>query len=319
MKQLVLIGTFLLCGFTMLGLQLPKGQAQSNVQPQGRIAFTSTRIENKKQIYVMDADGKNQTALTTKGENWKPAFSRDGKKVAFVSNRDGNEEIYVMDFDGSNQQNVTKNPAYDGDPCFSPNGQKIAFHSNRDANIFQIYVMEITGKNPKKISTINTDEYGAAWTLGDQSSGSTVKPKIAYHQASTSNLMVMDEDGGNRRRLENGANASWSFDGSSITFWAEKNGKMNIFAMNGGGTGLRQITDGTTIQRDPCWSLDNNRIVFVSNAGGSYDIYSIDSKAEITPLLNAAGKPSWNDEGTKDKLLRLTDDAGSDFHPSCGR
>ena len=319
MKQLVLIGTFLLCGFTMLGLQLPKGQAQSNVQPQGRIAFTSTRIENKKQIYAMDADGKNQTALTTKGENWKPAFSRDGKKIAFVSNRDGNEEIYVMDSDGSNQQNVTKDPAYDGDPCFSPDGQKIAFHSNREDNKFQIYVIDITGRNPKRMSRSYTDDYGAAWTSGDQSSAGTSKGKIAFHQASNSSLNVMNEDGGNLRQLGNGANASWSPDGSRITFWAEKNGKMNIFAMNSSGTGLLQITDGTTIQRDPCWSLDGKRIVFVSNAGGSYDIYSIDANAGIIPLLNAEGKPSWNDAGTKDKLLRLTDDAGSDFHPSCGR
>jgi Tol biopolymer transport system component len=57
-----------------------------------------------------------------------------------------------------------------------------------------------------------------------------------------------------------------------------------------------QVTDGTTVQRDPSWSLDGQRIVFVSNAGGTYDIFSLDATASMHQLLNDAGEPAWKEK-----------------------
>jgi TolB protein len=49
-------------------------------------------------IWLMDATGKNAVNLTkAEGEDTSPAWSADGKKLAFVSARDGGSDIYVMD------------------------------------------------------------------------------------------------------------------------------------------------------------------------------------------------------------------------------
>jgi TolB protein len=68
----------------------------------------------------MNADGTGQTNLTKNvAGDWSPAWSPDGKKIAFVSQRDGNLEIYVMNADGTGQTRLTDNPAPDEYPAWS--------------------------------------------------------------------------------------------------------------------------------------------------------------------------------------------------------
>ncbi|MFQ5874860.1 MAG: TolB family protein, partial [Dehalococcoidia bacterium] len=50
----------------------------------------------------------------------RPAWSPDGTKIAFTSDRDGNWEIYVMDADGSNPRNLTNLPIGEYEPAWSP-------------------------------------------------------------------------------------------------------------------------------------------------------------------------------------------------------
>jgi dipeptidyl aminopeptidase/acylaminoacyl peptidase len=91
--------------------------------PDGRkVAFASTRDDPNPnncspcitEIYTVNADGAGLTRLTnTAGQNTKPVWSPDGTKIAFQTNRDGNQEIYSMNPDGSGQTNLTSNPAND--------------------------------------------------------------------------------------------------------------------------------------------------------------------------------------------------------------
>ena len=77
-----------------------------------------------------------------------PAWSPDGRRIAFHSKRDGNPEIYVMNADGSGVTRLTYNGARDLVTAWSPDGRRIAFYSNRDGGNWEIYVMNAAGEPP---------------------------------------------------------------------------------------------------------------------------------------------------------------------------
>jgi TolB protein len=69
----------------------------------------------------MDADGSDVTRLTNDpAEECCPNWSPDAFRIAFSSDRHGDEEIHVMDADGSNATRLTNNPAEDDNPAWSP-------------------------------------------------------------------------------------------------------------------------------------------------------------------------------------------------------
>ena len=64
------------------------------IDAQAQIAFVSKRDGNF-EIYVMDADGGNQRRLTNnRADDWSPSWSPDGKRIAFISDRDGHPRPY---------------------------------------------------------------------------------------------------------------------------------------------------------------------------------------------------------------------------------
>ena len=86
-------------------------------------------------------DGSDVIRLTDDpARDDSPAWSPDGRRIAFTSERDGNAETYLMNADGSNPVRLTDNPAWDLFPAWSPDGARIAFASDRDGNL-EIYLM----------------------------------------------------------------------------------------------------------------------------------------------------------------------------------
>ncbi|MCL5773828.1 MAG: hypothetical protein M1536_05550, partial [Firmicutes bacterium] len=185
------------------------------------IAFDSDRDGNL-EIYIMNADGTNQTRLTNNPRNdYLPSFSADGKKIAFTAVLAYGindlyvmiNDLYVMNSDGTGVVDITNTWVYNGYPRFSPVGSKIVFYSTRDRDV-----------NHDEIYTMNSDGTGVTRLTDTSGSGAT------------------------------NADASFSSDGSKIIFISTRDGVLyEIYTMNADGTNQKRLTNDLTEKRYPSW------------------------------------------------------------------
>ncbi len=213
-------------------------------------------------------------------------------KIAFTSNRDGNDEIYVMDGDGRNQRRVTVNLARDEYPAWSPDGKKIAFVSNRNnvnKDYGQIWVIDADGKNPIRL-TDGLVDWGPDWSPDGT--------KIVYdtvrvpedHNLAPGGITVMDADGNNKKVLRNrGYHPSWSPDGKRIVCVDDG----QIYVMDADGRNSEQLTHDVGFKRMPSWSHDGTLIAYLAN----HRIWVMDSNGKNERRLtniNSDEHPTWS-------------------------
>jgi Tol biopolymer transport system component len=241
----------------------------------------------------MNADGSSPTRLTNNTDyDAFPAWSPDGTKIAFTTDRDGDYEVYTMNADGTDQTNITNNTAVDWAPAWSPDGTKIAFATNRDGD-HEIYAMNADGTGQTRLTT-NTasDEEDPAWSPNGT--------KIAFvtNRANRNEIFTMNPDGSSQTNITNDSGdddwPAWSPDGTKIAFGTYRfpNSRWEIYRMNADGTDQTPLTNGSLDFR-PDWSPDGTKIVFESDNNGIH-VMNADG-TNPTPLTNNTtdGDPSW--------------------------
>jgi serine/threonine-protein kinase len=147
------------------------------------------------------------------------SISRDGKWLAFDSDRSGNFDIYTVRVEGGEAVRITKHPGNDFAPSWSPNGRELAFHSSRTTPR-RIYTIDADGNNERQVTHEGSDGFVPHWSPD----GNQIAYVTAYGADRGDVVIARQADGSwSRPRIiteptEDAAWPRWSPDGRSIAF-----------------------------------------------------------------------------------------------------
>ena len=258
-------------------------------------------------VAVAASSGAGDAAGSARVSYASPAWSPDGKRIAFVSDLDrksSNSDIYVAAADGTNVRRVTNEPRGKTSLTWSPDGKWIAYQS-------YAYVEEVSpdGKRHRRLTP-----YG-----GSQPAFSRSGRRIAYANGAGefyASIYVMRPDGSKKtlvarpRDRESLTQPTWSPNGSRLAFSVGTAADTNLIRpylaiiSQYRGRRTRYISGHLSLSTD--WSPDGRRILLVQSTrrGGGYSDFKVSALDLRTRRLRDLGQYAsytarWSPDGRR--------------------
>ena len=294
----------------------PGADFEPKWSPDGRLLAFLRISGSEIAIYTVPALGgpeRKLLSLGTKAEwgNFVPDldWSPDGKYIACLEKKSKQQpfSIFLISPETGVKRTLTSPAVPDiGDflPVFSPDSNRVAFLRNNSWLSCDIYLVSVTGGEPRRLTFDNSRAFCAGWTADGR--------EIIFSSTRAGgdfSLWRILASGGTPERLPVGGHwvpiAAISRQGTRLAY-VQWSGDWNIYRIEvSGSTGSGnlpiKLTPSTRLESAPQYSPDGKRIVYQSDRSGSNEIWMCDSDGshhvQVTFLNGFAGSPRWSPNG----------------------
>jgi len=258
------------------------------------IAFVSNGSGNK-EVYICEFDGYNpKKATNTKNITISPAWSSDGKWIAYTSYANGKPDLYIKNLKEKRGAVVSKK-GINASPAWIPGKFALAATLSFSGDS-EIYMLTGTGKIIKRLTY--------SWGIDVSPTWSPDGKKMAFvsKRSGTPQIYIKDLDSDRTQRLtflnRYNTQPNWSPKGNKIVYSAIKNGRSNIWVIGTDGSDPFQLTQNQGDNEAPTWSPDGSLIVFSSTREGPSRIYVMTAygtdQRRLLTLPGEQTEPEWS-------------------------
>ena len=263
-----------------------------------RIAYvTSTGVGNNINyaLMVADSDGVNpQTVVRSREPLLSPAWSPDGRKLAYVSFERGNSSIYIQEISTGAREVISSAKGINGAPSFSPDGSKLALTLSYGGNP-DIYVMNLASKEKLQLTKHFAIDTEPTWMPDGQSiiftSDRSGKPQLYQVSAAGGEATRVTFSG------EYNARATISYDGKHIAM-AQGAGNVYRIAVLDRTTGESKAISVGNLDDAPSYAPNGSMILYAATEGSRDVLYAVSADGRVRQRLVLADgevrEPAWS-------------------------
>jgi TolB protein len=284
-------------------------QTQSQLRGVARtkLAFASDRdgervtgtVEQRqaKEIYISDYDGANQRPVTINRKlNTTPAWSPDGRSLAYTSWRRGAPDIFISNiYQATPPEEPARGQGSNMLPAWSPDGTRLAFTSTRDGNS-EIYVMNRDGTGLRRLTTSPAIDVTPTWAP----SGAQVA--FVSDRSGSPQIYVVGLDGVGLRRITSESycdRPTWSpAPFNEIAYTSRTGGRVHdIKVIDMATQQVRQLTFSEGSSESPAFAPNGRHLAFSSTRSGTRQIYTVARTGKDLRQITRVGNnemPDWS-------------------------